>query len=312
MARLKAEEKRLRQLQKAEETAKKLENAQKTKEQLEAKREQTKKPSRDVYKFKLVCEIQERNKAKNYEILKNLQRKRFQSVKDRKVKAEILNKKLQKAEERRQQILQQKVEKAITMACLNQSPEKEAKQELLTTKPIQVVQDYVKPTLRSSRAASLQKSTESESDTFEVISQVQDKIGKRQIEDKLAKAAARHQERLQQKVNKAKELYTKFGPTLQERLNLKLHREEIWARSKTARPVQATWRKDFFYSSVDKAADKYVFVQQSLGDRQPLETTKNMKNIKAKPAAIAFEIDRASSPKAFKFNRANVGNQTPK
>lgn len=103
--------------------------AQKIKELIDAEKVQKvmKKPDadRNVYKVKLVYQMQaEKNKTKNYEILKNLQRKRFQSVKERQQKAESLNQKLQKAEERRQLILKQKVEKAVTMATLNQSPQK--------------------------------------------------------------------------------------------------------------------------------------------------------------------------------------------
>lgn len=68
-------------------------------------------------------QIVERNRLRNYEILKNLNRKRFQSIQEKNLKAKSIQEKLARAEANRQLIIQKRVQKAKKLA----EPAKEQK-----------------------------------------------------------------------------------------------------------------------------------------------------------------------------------------
>jgi len=60
----------------------------------------------------LIHSIKEKNKNRNYEILKNANRQRFNSVNDRFRKAQILEDKIAKADARRALLISERIQKA--------------------------------------------------------------------------------------------------------------------------------------------------------------------------------------------------------
>lgn len=128
-------------------------------------------------------------------------------------------------------------------------------------------------------------------------------IRKQKLNEKLEKASNMHKQRLQQVVEKAKAGYTKFAPSQETMQKIKCDK----LRNKRCQTVRSSRPTSFFIPIHPENEDNYVFIQAS--SMKVMETTKTMKNIKAKPSAIAFEIDRVEPRKSINTTRATVGSQ---
>lgn len=225
IAELRALEHRQKQLLKAQEmgTVKVL-RAQKNRELLNAQNESKKiaKPNRGIFKVKLVYEIQEKNKQRNYEIMKNLNRKRFQSVSERQKKAQSLEEKLQKANERRQLIINKKIQTAIDLGLGNSvvhsnvsnNAQASDNQEICNLSSLLKISKIV-PNPQSIQEET--KAAESDSD-FEMVSNDDVDLDKKEkLDAKMNKVSESYKSNLDKIIQKARDSYTKFGPSPDER-----------------------------------------------------------------------------------------------
>lgn len=229
--------------------------------------------------------IVEKNRLRNYEILKNLNRKRFQSIQDKTLKAKSIEEKLARAEANRRLIIQKRVQKAKELAEL---PKEE--------RPIFIVQTAVEPVYPPKYTQDqLQEMKESQA-------------------RKMQRASEMRQKLLNMRISRAKDSYTRFGPSEQEKQSLKLFKQmqqELFA-SKFAKSQSSFFKKAVSFGVKleerpisESTSDRSVFVQSDIEQEATLlKQKKHLKNVVSKKASIAFEIERQpAEPKRCKTAR---------
>lgn len=323
IAELRVVQHRQKQLLKAQEmgTTKVL-KAQKKRELLDAEKQASMiNPNKNVFKVKLVYQIHsDKLKERNYEIMKNLNRKRYQSVNDRRQKAQSLNEKLKKADERRELIIKKKVEKAKDLGLGNSvvsdsrvsnvAQANSTHDELEVSSLMKVQQMPINP---QSKHLSVVTQCESESD-FEIVDGEIDTVRKEKLESKLNKAEESHKQRLQSIIQKARDSYTKYGPS--EDLKKKILDERRAKRSMSSFRKPST---QFFVQSDDStqgSEKKVKFIvpkDQVVNLEKQIGMSSSCKNFKSKRNSIAFEIDRVvpteKKENSFQTSRKSISDK---
>lgn len=225
------------------------------------------------------------HKLRNYVITTNLLKSKVTKRTELTKKKEALANKMAKAVENRKRILEAKIQKAKSSYAVAEIKEEE---------PVAVVEE--KPQEEKAKVMDvIQQLDQSDEDKSDIKERLQI------LRNKLTKAAERKQVIELKKINKAKEMATKFGPS--EELKQK------WKAFKKLNAMDKNHRHSWFIQSdkVTEASDKsnstdlkrsvFIQVDQSLERQKPWVSKNKVKNFKNKNNAIAFEIERDNQPK---------------